>query len=67
MTFEASPYYGEKEEILGWGIWSPSLGDWVIDDGLDEIEARHIAAYLNGKRDMPRNSHRILRFYGLIE
>ena len=37
MSFEASPYYGEKEEILGWGIWSPSLGDWVIDDGLDIV------------------------------
>ena len=66
MTFEASPYYGEREELLGWGIWAPSLGDWVIDDGLDEIEARHIAAYLNGKRDKPSGSADILKHYGLV-
>ena len=67
MTFEASPYYGEREEILGWGVWSPSLGDWVIDDGLDETQAGRIAAYLNGKRDKPSGSDDILKHYGLIE
>ena len=66
MIFEASPYYGEKEEILGWGVWSPSLGDWVIDDGLDETQAGRFAAYLNGNRDKPSGSDDILKHYGLV-
>ena len=64
--FEASPYYDENDKVMGWGVWSPSLGDWVIDDGLDETQAGRIAAYLNGKRDKPSGSDDILKHYALV-
>ncbi len=52
IHFEASPYYGEKDElgnepILGWGVWTPSDGEWVIEDGLTEAEAKAKADELN--------------------
>jgi hypothetical protein len=49
--FEASPYYGEKDElgnepILGWGVLQPD-GEWIIEDGLTEAEAEAKADELN--------------------
>ena len=51
-TFEASPYYGEKdgdgnEPILGWGVWCVPEAEWVVEDGLDQASAKNVAEAFN--------------------
>ena len=50
--FEASPYYGEKDEdgnepILGWGVWCVPDSEWVVEDGLDQADAENGAHSFN--------------------
>ena len=47
MMFEESPYYNDDEEIVGWGVWCPPLGDWIIEEDLTEACAITVARYLN--------------------